>query len=609
MRTLHLSLAALACGAALPQLALAADNTATGNNTLSPIVVTASRVPQTADDSLSAVTVITRQDIERSGALSVPELLQGRAGIETVSNGGYGQLTSLFLRGANSNAVLVLVDGVRVGSVSSGGVSWEFLPLSQIQRIEIVRGPHSVQYGADAVGGVIQIFTTGHHKQATSVDFNAGAGTYNTQQTGVGVSGGNGRSWYRLHAEHQATDGFDAYKLADPDSDGYDNTSYSASVGQRFGQHTEWQASAMQASGNVQYDRIFGPFGPNQDDYTQQVLSSHLGFRPLAKWHVTLLAGRSQDKRNSLNPDGSLAYRFDSTRKTYSWQNDVYLTDSQVLTAGLDRYIDELDSTTVYDQNRRTTRGSFVQYQGHYGSQSVLLGVRRTHDSQFGDKNTQDLAWAYRFTNGIKLRLSTGTAFRAPTFNDLYYPGFSNPNLRPETSRTNELGLSGRQDGFDWQLSAYRTTADDLIVFDGATLKPQNIDKATIDGFEAVLGARIAGFDNHLALTLLNPRDDISDKLLPRRAKQSLRWDLSRQLGKTTLGATLIAQSWRYDDAANTTRVPGYGVVNLRAEYRLGQGYTAYGRLDNVFDKDYEVVKNYNTAGRTLFVGIRYQGL
>lgn len=605
MKTPRLILAALACATALPQWSLAATNPIT---TLSPIVVTASRVPQSADATLSSVTVITRKDIQNSGALSVPELLQGRAGIELTANGGRGQLTSLFMRGTASNAVLVLIDGVRAGSVTAGGFSWELLPLSQIQRIEIVRGPHSVQYGADAVGGVIQIFTT--HKHAhTTVNFNAGAGTYTTRKVGGGVSGGNATSWYSVRGEHLATHGFDVYKLADPDNDGYDNTSFSASAGHRFAHGVEWQAEALQATGNTQYDRVFGPFGPNQDDYKQQVLSTRMSFHPLAAWKLTLLAGRSLDNRNSLLPDGNLDYRFDSTRKTYSWQNDFYLGDKQILSAGVDRYQDSIDSTTSYTRTQRTTRGLFAQYIGHYDRQSVQIGVRRSRDDQFGTHNTGSVAWAYRFDDAVRLRLSQGTAFRAPTFNDLYYPfGYGNPNLKPEDSRTDEIGLSGRHHAVNWQLNAYRTRIDNLIVSGPPTYVPYNVGKAQIDGLEAIVSGKWAGLTHQLSLTLLNPRDKISGKLLPRRSKQSLRWAVSRRLGKTTLGATLIAQSGRYDDAANTQRVAGYGIVNLRARYHLGQGYTVFGSLDNVFNKGYETVANYNTAGRTLFVGIRYQG-
>lgn len=594
----------LAAGSGLSlQSAFAAENPASD---LAPIVVSATRVPQTADDSLSSVTVITRKDIEQSGALSVPELLQARAGIDLASQGGAGQFTSLFLRGANSNAVLVLVDGVRVGSVTAGTTSWELLPLAQIQRIEVVRGPHSVQYGADAVGGVIQIFTT-RQATRTSVSMDSGTGTYNTNQFGVGVSGGDGHSWYSLRGDQLASDGFDAYKLADPDSDGYTKASLSANVGHRFSNAVEWQADALQATGNTQYDRTYGPFGPNQDDYKQQVLSTRLKLRPIDLWRITLLAGRSEDNRNSLNADGSLAYRYDSTRKTYSWQNDLYLTGDQILTAGVDRYVDSVDATTAYDRTERATRGLFAQYQGHYGAQSVLAGFRRSHDDQFGDHNTGDLAWAYRFTHGPRVRISHGTAFRAPTFNDLYYPGFSNPDLRPETSRSTEVGLDGRTGSTRWQLSAYRTRIDDLIVFDAATLQPQNVSAAKIDGFEAVLSADLAGLQHQIAVTWLNPRDENTGKLLPRRAQRTLRWDVSRSMGKATLGASLIAQSWRYDDAANTVRVAGYGTLNLRGEYRLNPQFTAFGRLDNLFDKDYETVANYNSPGRSVFVGIRYQ--
>jgi vitamin B12 transporter len=579
----------------------------------SPIVVTATRVAQTADESLSAVTVITREEIERSQARSLSELLQGTSGITTVSQGGAGKLTSLYLRGSNPGHVAVLVDGIRLGSVTAGTVAWEFLPLAQVERIEIVRGPNSALYGSEAIGGVIQIFT---RKGDTDPRWSAsaGAGRYNSHTLSADVSGGRDNNWISARVSREDTDGFDARQptlefgslVDDPDRDGYDNRSASLRLGHRFADDSEIEFHGLHAEGSTEYDAAV-PFA-NEDDFVQQALGVTLRTAPADNWDLTLTAGRSLDERDSFrsNTPGS-GFRFNTERRTFSVQNDVALTDDDRVSVGLDYHDDRVDSTTSYDESSRDTRALFAQYQGAVGKHSLLARIRPLDDEQFGSHTTGNLAWGYQASQQTRVTLSYGTAFKSPTFNDLYFPGFSNPNLQPEESETLELGLQGRAGALDWDVRAFRTRIDDLIVFDISTFLPGNVNEAEIDGLEATLSGKLLGWDTSTAATLLDPQDSTTGNTLPRRTKRSLRIDMDRQFGNLGAGATLIAQGSRYDDSANTVNVAGFGIVNLRGSWQPGRNWLLQGRIDNVFDKDYQTVATYNTAARSLFLTLRYE--
>ncbi|HEB81093.1 MAG TPA: TonB-dependent receptor [Chromatiales bacterium] len=598
-------------GAALLLLGCAAGAARADELTTSPIVVTATRTAETADQTLSSVTVITRADIRRSGAVTLPQLLRQVNGLDVASNGPFGKLSSVFLRGTNSDDVLVMVDGVRVGSVTAGTVSWEFLPLSEIRRIEIVRGPHSSLYGPDAVGGVIQIFTRkGRGPLRAGID--ATYGGHETYQAFGGVSGSVGRGWINLRGGGLGTAGINVRKpglefgspLNEPDRDGYHNESFSAGAGYHWENGTDVEVNALHATGNTHYDSNFA----NEDDFLQEVVGARARFRPADFWTVQLRAGRSLDDRTSFRSDGTIPrVRFDSERITASWQNDFAVGRHQLITAGMDLLDDRVSSTTNFNKTSRYDAGAFGQYQIHLGRNDLLGSVRLDHDEQFGNHTTGSIAWGYRLTRALHVTASYGTAFRAPTFNDLYYPGYSNPNLRPETSNTAEVGLRGTHSWGRWHVDAYRTGIRDLVLLDSNFI-PRNIGRATIRGVEANVDARVWNWGVGLGIALTRPHDDIHGTVLARRAERSLKLALDRSFGRTHLHMDWIAEGRRFDDNANTVRLGGYGLVNAGVQYALTPHWTVHATLDNLLDKGYETAFGYNTLGRTVFVGVRYRG-
>lgn len=588
---------------------------ADGATDLDQIVVTATRTPQSLANTLASITVIDRERIDRLQPASLPELLRGTPGLTFANNGGAGKITTMSLRGAGGSQVLVMVDGVRIGSASAGLAAFQDIPVDQIERIEIVRGPFSSLYGSEALGGVIQIFTR-RPEGAFAPHASVALGSFDTRRASAGIAGKQGNGWYSINAAHERTEGIDACRGSgtlfvgcftdEPDKDGYENNSLSLQGGYRFNDAWDAEARVFRAEGQNEYDGSFA----NQADVVQQVAGARLRYAPSQKLSFTLNAGRSVDESDDYK-DGAFSSRFDTHRDLGSLQADIGTGSVGLLSLGFDWQRDAVDSSTPFDRIQRINRAVFGQWQGDFGKQSWQASVRRDDDSQFGGETTGSVRYGFAFTEDLKLVASYGTAYRAPTFNDLYYPGFSNPNLRPETSRSAELGLRGAHARGNWSISAYQTRAEDLITFDALTFLPVNLDRARIRGAEASADFDIGGWTLTGTATWMDPRNDSRgpnrDKLLPRRARQSGRIDLDRAVGAFRFGASVYAEGQRYDDIANRTRLPGYSLVDLRVGYTLSEDWTLQLNAANVFDREYETAAYYNQPGRSYTLSLRFQ--
>ncbi|RDY68936.1 TonB-dependent vitamin B12 receptor [Lysobacter soli] len=581
---------------------------------LDQVVVTATRTAQTQDQALAAITVIAREEIERLQPASLPDLLTGRAGISMANNGGPGKSTSVFLRGTESDHVLVLVDGVKIGSATSGGASLQDIPVEQIERVEIVRGPFSSLYGSEAIGGVIQIFT--RRPQGTfTPSASAAVGSENTQRFAAGLSGTSQDEsrggWYVVNAAHENTDGINAYRGTrnfDPDKDGYRNSSLALQGGMRFSERWDADLRAFRAEGHNEYDGSVN----NEADTVQQVVGARVRYVPSERAEFTASVGTSADLSENFL-DGEYSSTFDTRRELGSLQADVDVA-SGLLTLGFDWLGDDVDSNTDYERDRRINRGVFGQWQQAFGTQSLQASVRRDDDSQFGGKTTGSVLWGWDFTDELRLGASYGTAFKAPTFNELYFPGYGNPELGPENSRSVELSLRGEHGWGTWSLNAFETKIDDLIAFDaslGDMGGPNNIDRARIRGAEAVAGVTWWDWNLRTSLTWLDPVNDGDNashgNVLPRRAKQSGRIDADRRFGRFSAGASVTGAGERYDNLTNTTRLAGYGLADFRVGFAITDGWSVQATLRNAFDKRYETAALYNQPGRTWLLTVRYQ--
>ncbi|MEQ6342702.1 MAG: TonB-dependent vitamin B12 receptor [Gammaproteobacteria bacterium] len=583
---------------------------------LDTVIVTATRTAQTVDESLAAVTVITRQDIERQQAQSVQDVLRGTPGLSIANNGGAGKQTSFFLRGTESDHVLVLIDGIKVGSATTGMAAFQDYPIDQIERIEIVRGPRSSLYGSEAIGGVIQIFTR-KGGGALTPSFSVGGGSYNTYKASAGVSGGGENSWFNASVSGMNSSGFNACNgkpfpggagcfTVEPDKDGYRNKSGTLRGGYRFGKLGEVDLHWLGTEGRVHYDGSF----QNESKSTQQVYGGRLLLNPVDALRLSLAAGRSQDDSDNFK-DGIFSSRFNSERDTVSLQGDISVAAQHLLTAGFDYQNDRVDSTAIYSVASRDNKGLFTQYQGAFGAHDVQASVRHDKNQQFGEKTTGGLAWGYAINNLVRVTANYGTAFKAPTFNELYYPGYGNPNLRSEQSRSIELGLRGAPAWGSWSAHVFRTAVNDLIGFDPTTFAPVNIDSARLRGVEGAVATQLAGWHMNTSLTLLDPENRASGtyngNVLPRRAEQTLRVNMDRGFGHYRVGATLFAEGKRFDDLANTRTMGGYTTLDLRVERALAKNWLVQARIANLFDKRYETASYYNQAGRNFFITFRYQ--
>lgn len=585
------------------------------------VIVTATRTAQTADATLASVTVITRDQIEQLQAQSVQDLLRGVAGIAIANNGGAGKQTSVFMRGTESDHVLVLVDGVKIGSATAGGAALQNIPIAQIERIEIVRGPRSSLYGAEAIGGVIQIFTRKGQGEIKP-SFSVGMGSYGTYSAQAGVAGGDKTNWFSANLTDLNTKGFNACSgkpnsapsifdgagcfTNESDKDGYKDVSATLRGGHRFANGVEAELNALRGEGNSQYDGSF----VNESSSVQQVLGGTVRLSPMQSWQMSLAAGQSRDQSDSFK-DSTFKSRFNTRRDSATWQNDISIGDERLLTAGIDRIVDRVESTSAYATTSRGNSAVFTQYQGAVGAVDMQTSLRRDDNEQFGNSTTGGLSLGTDLGKDLRGTLSYGTAFKAPTFNELYFPGFGTATLRPEESRSIEVGIAGKTENGHWAVNAYETRIDDLIAYDSSIFAPNNLDEARIHGVEAVCGVDMSGWAVNANLTLLDPENRANGanygKVLPRRAKTSYRLDLDRPFGAYQVGTSLRAEGQRYDDLSNNRRLGGYTTVDLRAGYDIAKAWQIQGRVENVLDKGYENPAFYNQPGRSLFVTLRYQ--
>jgi vitamin B12 transporter len=579
--------------------------------TTDPIVVTATRTSRTVDETLAPVTVITREDIETRQIRSVQDLLRGGAGVGLGNAGGPGKATNLFLRGTESDHVLVLIDGVKVGSASLGLTPFQDLPIEQIERVEIVRGPRSHLYGSEAIGGVIQIFTRRGGGDLTP-SASIGGGTYGTRTASAGLSGGGENAWFNIGLSDESTDGFDACRgepnvagcfTVEPDDDGYENTSGSFRAGYRFKGGAEIDLRYLDSDNETEFDGAF----QNETETGQEVLGAGLRASFGEDTLFKLDLGRSKDLSTNFT-DGAFASRFDTDRDSASLQVDRFVGDRHILTAGVDYIDDHVDSDLDFVETERDNVGLFAQYQGSFGPSELQVALRRDDNEQFGGETTGGVTLARRLSSGQRVTAAYATAFKAPSFNELYFPGFGNPDLDPESAENFELGLAGA--GGAWAVNLYHTNIDDLIGVDPDTFAPINVDAARIRGIEFVLNKTIAKWRTSAALTLLDPENRAAafrGNQLPRRAEQTFRIDLDRDFERFSVGATLVAEGRKFDDLSNTRVIDSYATVDLRGSMIIARHWTVQLRVENLFDEDYETASFFNQPGRGAYLTVRYR--
>lgn len=595
-------------------VAQSTSQSAASATALNPVVVTASRSQQRLEDALPHTTVITQETIERSQALDLATLLRREAGVEARDSGGLGTLTNVFMRGANANQTLILVDGVRLSSATSGATNLADLLPDQIDRIEIVRGNVSALYGSDAIGGVIQIFTKSGEGRKPAPRADVSYGTHDTRQARASYSGQVGDTSFSVGASHVRTDGFTAINLnqmpsANPDDNGYENTSVSASFKHAFSKDWEAGARYVQTWGDLSYDSAYGmPTDTYENRNQLRTLSAFVNGKVMDKWKTRVTIAQGDDRnRNIFNgqPDGT----FNTRNRQLTWQNDFTIAPGHVVQFGTEWMRQAVD-TSGYQANKRRVNSVFAGYQGTVGAHQIQLNARRDKYSDFGGANSYFAGYGYVIHDNIKLIANASNAFRAPTYNELFYPGFGNPDLRAERARSIEAGVQANGALGLLRVTAFRTRYADLIVATpipggGGFVAPYNVGRAQVRGIETSYRGSWAGFDVHAGITFQDPENGETGMQLERRARRFGNIGVTRTFGQFNVGADWSVTASHRD--IGNQRVPGYGLLGLSARYAITRDISLTARVDNVFDKDYQVAYPYNTPGRTALVTLAYR--
>jgi vitamin B12 transporter len=619
--------ARLAAGlAALPLLATAQDFSSSppppqGPAALAPVVVTATRTPRTLESSPAATLVIDRAQIEQSQAADVAQLLQEYAGLEVARTGGPGQPASLFVRGANSNHVIVLIDGVRLNDATSGLPPLADLSPELLERIEVIEGPRAALYGPDAIGGVVNLITRAPGPAGLSA--NVGGGAYATSWGGLaGRDQGEiaGLPWaVALAGQQYHSSGFPTFAGSQIDS-AYRNRSLSGRGELALG-GLALEARAYDAQGQTQYQNLafdanfnFAGFTPAAEDFHRQVLAVEARAQPLAGWHSNLTASRSLDQLAQLQPDATgLPPGFVRTiRPELDWHNVLTLGAYQRLSFGARAARERVDALSFgsrigYAQDRDY---GYLQDELSFGAHQAVLAANYLHDAAFGERLDWNAEYGYALRTGTRLLISAGTAFHTPTANDRF--GFGgNPNLKPEKARNYELALRQRIAlAQHAELRLFRTQVRDLIQYLGAVNRVENVASAKSEGLQLSWDYSAGQWQARVDGLWQNPRNEQTSTQLLRRARLVGSAHVAREFGRYRLGASFYSTRRRADvaalDGAPTTD-GGYGVLNLEAGVRLTGALSLDARLDNVLNKHYQTAAGYNQPGSAVYATLRYR--
>jgi vitamin B12 transporter len=584
---------------------------------LDPIVVTATLGPKTVGESLSSVTVIEQADIERQKPAEFRDLLRGQPGVNVVSDGSYGKTTSLFLRGAGSSGTVLLLDGIRLRSGTAGIPPWQFMPPELMERVELVRGAKSSLYGADAVGGVVQAFTL-EPKANQQAWAELSGGSHNTRETFAGVAARSGQTSLLASGVYSDTDGTNL--RAGGDDKGFRNAGGLAKVSHRFEQGGGAGVTVFQSEGNTEFEG-------GDTDYMIRAAGLYVEAVASDYWRTRIQFSEARDEQETF---GSFPSVYNTLSRSARWDNTL-TAGVHELVLGSEVMVDEVDGSDEFAENSRTNAAVFGQGRLNFGASDLMLSLRLDDNEAYGKEETGGIAFGHQFDRSHRVRLSYATSFRAPTFNDLYLqiPSdfgsyFGNPDLNPEKGQMVEAGFSGRYDTWFWDVALYQNDVDELItyVFDPATFDGtmENVETARIRGVELASGFQTDDWDIGAAVTYADTENRDTGARLPRRASKTLRLDVDRLFAQWSVGGSLVAEGNRYNDAANTSLLPGFGTLDLRAAWNFLPGWSASVKIDNVLDRRYSTSQggrsidappffetfDYLAAGRTYMASVRY---
>jgi len=597
-------------------IALTSQTKADDNVTQNPeIVITASKIAETVDDTLAPVTIITRKDIEQQQPRDIQDLFRNVPGLSLTNSGGLGKSTAVYMRGTETNHVVVLIDGVRVGSATKGTTAFQHIPVEQIERIEVVRGPRSHLYGSNAIGGVIQIFTRRAGETVRTYG-SLGYGSHNTIEANGGVSGSLNATRFSVNVGKRSSDGInscgDGITTAaggcfdlEPDEDGYKQKSIAGRLSHDFDNGLGLEVHSTLAHNESEFDGT----SQNSSNDSQRVLGFKVDKDLTDYWDISVATSRSWDLNDNYN-DGVYSTTFDTIRDNASLQNDFMINDTDIITIGADYQFDKIESTTKYDETERYNAGAFGQYIGEFGSHNVQFSLRADDNEQFGGHLTGNAAWGYSLNEDMDIVASYGTAYNAPTFNYLYFPGFGSSSLQPEESKSYEVSLRSRHNTGSWSISVFQSYVKDLIAYDSSVSSYANVSKANIPGLEAEANFQFDKLNVAANFSYVNPKNETEGSnegnQLSRRAKWRSNLNFGYQLDDIHLGADIRYVGKSFENLNNTKIIGDYITLDLRGAYEVMPGWKIELSANNVLDKTYKNSLYYNQDGRNFFLKLRY---
>ncbi|TYK64413.1 TonB-dependent receptor domain-containing protein [Colwellia echini] len=586
------------------------------------MIVTATRSVQDKFDTLASVGVFTQADIEKIQPLSVGDLLSRVAGISISTQGTSAHKSSAFVRGTNSDHVLVLVNGVRVGSATLGSKSLAEIPVQLIQRVEVVKGPRAALWGSDAIGGVIQIFTRDLAPSEGQVGLKVGS---NSLVQGYGALGfGNEANSYTLTAMAEKSDGVDvvvpdgssAYTVDQPDEDGYDRQSVGLSGTSQFTKEYSLELNTQYDQGTTEIDANTAYSG-DETSYENYfvLLRNHL---QLDNIYLQLGLSTAQDSSEDNYSDYNVDNNFENPNSLYVTNRDqitalvqMPLAQASEITTGFEWYKEDVESSLVYDSTERITRAFFVTGRHDIDNIKIEGSVRYDKVGSIDGETTYQVAAGYEASEQLLFSLSYGTAFKAPSFNDLYYPWSGNPDLMAETSESTEFLTRYRHELFTAELSVYQTNIDNLIEWaptDSGAYKPSNVAEAEIFGVETTFTADIYGTDNRLTLSYLDAKDAETDHDLPRRPNFFATYNFIYSMEQLDFTFDINYQGDRYNLSGDPVKtLDSYTLVDLGLNYRLNSQVSLLAKITNVADEFYKTASTYPGAERGYTLTLDYR--
>ena len=584
-------------------------------------VVTANRIEQPLSDLVVDMSVVGRETIEAAGAVGVADVLSRLPGVQIVRNGGAGSNTSVYLRGADTRFTAVYIDGVRVDSQSTGGASWQDIPLEAVDRIEVLRGPAAAVYGSDAIGGVVQIFTKkGEGKAKPYVGL--GWGSRGTVKALAGISGGAGGWDYSLGVSHASSNGFNAKTSAgfNPDADGYRSNVFNGRVGYQINSSHRVEATALTSYMNAGYDAAVSKKTPMADDRSIYKMNA-IGLNWLAKWSDVYSTRLQYTQSRDFYQTKPSVYETDTRLHSYLFQNEWRL-GAQTVTAALERREDKLINSGLDIGSRERSQNALALGYGlNLGKHTLQLNARHDRDSEFGGHTTGSAAYGYEFMPNWRATASAGTAFRAPTL----YQRFSmngDATLVPEKGRNVELGLKWGKGSDSFSATVYRNKVSNLINYVGGKGSCQsvqsfgdsggcyaNVANARYEGITLAATTRVGMVNLQGSVDFQNPRDLDKNQQLARRSKRYASLSADTRVAGWKLGveAQTAAKRYDYDFTGKSFTLGGYTLWNLSAQKQLSRDWSLVARINNLADKRYELARTYATEGRSGYIGVKWE--